>query len=49
MQSKSTFSFYKSYLVDLPVGAIPNQFNQLKDPSWILKESEEDLNNEEEQ
>lgn len=24
------------YLVDLPIGAIPNQFDQLKDTSWVL-------------
>lgn len=24
------------YLVDLPIGAIPNQFDQLKDTGWVL-------------
>lgn len=24
------------YLVDLPIGAIPNQFDQLEDTGWVL-------------
>lgn len=31
-------SFCKSYLVDLPIGAVSNQFDQLKDPSRVLKQ-----------
>lgn len=27
----------ESYLVHLPVGAISNQFDQLKDTSWVLR------------
>lgn len=25
------------YLVDLPIGAVTDQFDQLKDPSWVLR------------
>lgn len=30
----------KSYLVDLPIGAISNKLHQLKDTSWVLRERE---------
>lgn len=39
-QAAQELKIMKSYLVDLPIGAISNQFNQLKDTSWVLRKTE---------